>query len=241
MKKDNAGNLLQIFMDFNDKKILLSGLYGPNLDSPQFYEEQVFSAIDLFLPEYSIFVGDWNLVLDQIKDTQNYLRENNTLARNTVLQKIEAYDLNDTWRTDHEHETKFTWFKKDPVHGPKSARLDFFLISSSLSPYVTKSNIHHAILTDHSFVSLTIDFSHFQRGRGFFKFYNSLLKDVEFVDIVKNVIKGVTRQYATTPRDDEYWTNINTNELQLIELNINDQLFFYVLLMEIRGETIKYA
>ena len=88
-KKDNEGNLLQLLIEFNDKKILLSGLYGPNLDSPDFYKEIVFSAIDVFLPDYSIFVGDWNLVMDQQKDTHNYLRNNNVMARNTVIEKIE--------------------------------------------------------------------------------------------------------------------------------------------------------
>ena len=40
---------------FNDKIILLSGLHGPSIDSPDFYKDIVFSGIDVFLPDFSIF------------------------------------------------------------------------------------------------------------------------------------------------------------------------------------------
>ena len=164
------------------------------------------------------------------------------MARNTVIEKIESYDLNDIWRSEHENELKYTWMKKDNrALPPKCARLDFFLVSSSLTPYVTNTNIKHAILTDHSIVSLNIDFSHFQRGRGFFKYNNSLLKDEQYVEQIKCLIKEVTKQYAIDPRTDQFWENIDEHELQNVGININDQLFFDVLLMEIRGETIKYS
>ena len=66
---DQQGNLLSVLVEYESKKILIEGVYGPNGDAPSFYENEVFSKINSWNPNYSIFVGDWNLVLDQNKDT----------------------------------------------------------------------------------------------------------------------------------------------------------------------------
>ena len=42
---DNDGNVLAVLIDFQGKKILLEGLYGPNADSPQFYSDVAFKKI----------------------------------------------------------------------------------------------------------------------------------------------------------------------------------------------------
>ena len=42
---DQDGNILAILMLYNDKKILLEGIYGPNDDSPSFYSEKTFTKI----------------------------------------------------------------------------------------------------------------------------------------------------------------------------------------------------
>ena len=44
--KDNQGNILGILLEYEGKKILLEGIYGPNDDSPTFFSEQVFKKID---------------------------------------------------------------------------------------------------------------------------------------------------------------------------------------------------
>ena len=78
--KDSNGNVLAILMEYDGKRILLQSIYGPNQDSPEFYSTSVFHKIEDWLPEYSIFVGDWNVSLDPEKDTKNYLHVNNPNA-----------------------------------------------------------------------------------------------------------------------------------------------------------------
>ena len=240
-KRDQAGNLLHIFFEFEDKKILLSGIYGPNNDTPNFYQNEVFSQTNVLNPDYNIYVGDWNVVLNQGKDTLNYVGENNVQARNKITEIMERDDLLDIWRIENENVKTYSWFKRDRINGPKCARLDFFLISESLYPYVKKASIEPAILTDHSMITLSLDFTGFNRGRGFWKFNNSLLKDQVYVDIIKWTIKDVTRQYSMQQFPDLFWEELDPLILQNLELSINPQLFFDVLLMEIRGETIKYS
>lgn len=64
------------------------------------------------------------------------------------------------------------------------------------------------------------------------------MKDFEFSTRIKDKICDVKRQYALPPYNLNNISQIPSSEL---ELSINDQLFLEVLLMEIRGETIKYA
>ena len=115
-------------MIYEDKKILLEVVYGPNIDSPDFYSDQVFKQIIQWEPDYSIFCGDFNLILDPSMDSKNYLNINNPNARQMVLDQMETHNLIDIWRELHPEEKKFTWRK---FNENKQGRLDFFLISSS--------------------------------------------------------------------------------------------------------------
>ena len=240
-KTDTNGNFLQLLIKHEDRSLFLRGLYGPNVDSPLFYQNEIFTTEQDWNPDFSIYCGDWNLTLQPELDNLNYVRENNVRARDMVLNIMEGQNLYDVWRMENPLLKRYSWFKKDRFNPLKCARLDFFLISESLTPYIQKCLIDPAILTDHSIVSLSLDFSQFTRGKGFWKFNNSLLKDRTYIELVKTTIKRVTKQYSTIDYPDNYWNNIGPTELQTINFNITSQLFFDVLLMEVRGETIKYS
>lgn len=68
---------------------------------------------------------------------------------------------------------------------------------------------------------------------------NSLLKDIAYVEEIKSKIKCIKQQYVS--ENYAHYENINEVPLDEIQFLINDQLFFEVLLMEIRGVTISYA
>ena len=67
-------------MEVQGKEITLVNLYGPNEDSPQFYEN-IVKKISEFENENVIICGDWNLILDENKDCSNYLCINNQKVR----------------------------------------------------------------------------------------------------------------------------------------------------------------
>ena len=246
------GNLLALLLEFEGRQILLQAVYGPNRDDPAFYNNKVFKQINKWNAEFSIFCGDWNVTLDPSIDTKNYLHDDNNLqARNAIISKMAEHNLADVWRILNHDEKKFTWRK--PGREIKLARLDFFLISISLLPYVQKASIEPGFCSDHSPTILDIDFSKFQRGKGFYKFNNSLLYDPEYVEKVKQHIKKVAAQYSNdlkilgetidiTPQILDDFFNIQSPEsLQELELTINPQLFLDTLLLEIRGLTIKHS
>ncbi|MCU7801037.1 MAG: reverse transcriptase family protein, partial [gamma proteobacterium symbiont of Lucinoma myriamae] len=117
--------------------------------------------------------------------------------------------------------------------------LDFFLISESFFADVDDSKILPGYKTDHSLVLLKFDFGKFKKGRSYWKFNNALLKDYKFVEEIKKVITETKQLYTLDNQTSRH--NINDIHSSELTLSISDQLFYDVLLMEIRGKTISYA
>ena len=75
-----------------------------------------------------------------------------------------------------------------------------------------------------------------ERGKGYWKF-NTLLKDDLYIEKIKKTIEEVKNTYVVNQNIDERVNTSNEN----IEFNVNEQLFLEILLMIIRGNTIKYS
>ena len=82
VKKDGEGNYILIRTRYCGKFIIFGGLYGPNTDSPRFYED-LFAEMHSMGQSELLLMGDFNLVLSQNNDTTGYLRDNNINARHT--------------------------------------------------------------------------------------------------------------------------------------------------------------
>lgn len=129
--------------------------------------------------------------------------------------------LLDYFRILNPDKRAYTWRKKKPL---KQGRLDYILISESLSNSVESYSIKPGYRSDHSIVTTELKFKTFKRGRGLWKFNNSLLSDMNYVQKVKETIQDICKQYLVRDTED-----------------IDDSSFLDVLLMEIRGITISYS
>jgi hypothetical protein len=78
-------------------------------------------------------------------------------------------------------------------------------------------------------VSVSFQFHNQERGRGTWKFNNSLLYDPDYVTLVKNCIHEVILQYSVPTLDED------------LAFSINDQLLWEIIKMTIRGKTIAFA
>ena len=146
--------------------------------------------------------------------------------------------LVDIFRERNPEAARFSWRKFGDT---KRARLDFHLVSAELIPFVQKSDILPGICSDHSIAELEIDFSKFSRGKGFFKFNNSLTKDPKYVEQILDTITTVAKQYSEDIYRQDYFELASPEQLQETVFNINPQLFLETLLFEIRGKTIEYC
>ena len=131
---------------------------------------------------------------------------------------MKQYTLCDIWRIRNESCKRFTWRSKSPII---QRRLDFFLISSILQPFVQSCKINPAIETDHSAVDINFkSYPKEQHGPSFWKFNNSLLSDQDYITEIRNKIRHWSETY------------INKN---------NSQMLWEYLKFKIREYTIKYS
>ena len=112
--------------------------------------------------------------------------------------------------------------------------------------------------SDHSGVLLKLQINFdTEKGRGYWKFNNTLLKDVAHVKKVKQVINENLDRYRLKDASSDNTNNNNNNNNNKNDNNnnnnnnkdtidgnsfsINDQLLLETILLMIRGETIKYS
>ena len=228
---DDKGDYMILQLKMNDQTITLINLHNLN-DDPAFYD-RVRGAIKSIRNQELIVAGDWNLVLNPELDSQNYKHTNNRKCREKVIDLTNELSLVDIWGELNGQCRRFTWRRSQPVL--QQSRLDFFLINENLVADVISADIESGYRTDHSAVTLTFRFTERARGRTFWKFNSSLLKDKEYVRRMKETIKKTKQTYAKNADSVDIIHDDN------LEFQIDDQLLFEVMLMDIRSATISYA
>lgn len=151
----------------------------------------LFNEISLKLKEvsntyqdpYLILCGDFNECPDDIMD-RHRPRPNQTSQSNNLISSLcSNLSLTDAWRFFNPRTREFTWSNSRLT---LKSRIDLFLISSSTLQFVKEVNHFYAPLSDHKQIILKLDVTQEIPGmRGYWKFYNSLLKDNSFNDAIK--------------------------------------------------------
>lgn len=231
--KDSDGCFIIMDIEFLNKRFTMINVYGPSSgDNPDFFEK-ISEHIDQFDNEYIISAGDWNCVLNMNKDARNYQSTvNRPRTRKKLFDIMTKHQLIDIWRELYPDKRAYTWRKFNSI---KQGRLDYFLISEELFPEVTNVKIDSAYRSDHSIVVLSLKKLQIKRDRPFWKFNNSLLKDINYVNVIKKLILNIKQQYALPVYNIDNLENIENEQIQFM---ISDQLFFETLLLEIRGKSI---
>ena len=224
---DPDGNFLLLDITVYNNRFTLATIYGPNTDNPSFFQN-VSEKISEFNKNSVVWCGDFNLVQNAKLDYKNYKTINNKNAREKVLEIINEQHLVDPYRDAHPELRRYTWRRKQPL---QQARLDFFLVSEDLLTSIKKCTIENSYRSDHSPIILSLCFTEFVKGKPLWKFNNSLLKDIQYINAINKKIDEVKKQYSLPVYDFENLHNIPECELQF---SINDQLFLDTLLMEIR-------
>ena len=215
-------------------RFLMVNIYGPNKDNPEFFNS-LFDILSKDGIRNWIITGDWNLVMDQKIDTWNYKCSNNPNSTKVIQQQVKRYNLIDIWRQNHPKDHKYTWFRKNPN---KAARLDFFLISSSILNIYQDSDIKIKYRSDHCKIGLSLFQDKSERGKGLWKLNSNLLKDSTLSSQIRDEIALMIAVHACTPYNPDFVKNYR---LEFPELMITIKLFWEVLLTKLRGTIIAYA
>ena len=225
---DQHGRYILLDLTIYQQRFTLVCLYGHNTDRPDFFSE-ILQKSASFKNTSLIFCGDWNVVQDKSLDTYNVLHERNQNARKKVEELKEVFELLDPWRICFPSEKKFTWRQKSPI---KQSRIDYFLVSEDLFSLMEYTKIIPGYRTDHSAIIFSFNTNMAKRGRGYWKFNSQLLKDTQYVNIVKKCIADTVS---------EYFVQGSVDDILNLELSVEDQMFFEILKMKIRSISIEYS
>ena len=165
----------------------LVAIYAPNEDNPAFFERVRTQLSNR--SEHKIILGDFNLALDVGLDRENTYHNNNR-ALEVVEDIMEEYCLKDTWRIQNPEKREFSW-RKAKTFPIKASRIDYALISGGLDQYVKAIEYISSLKTDHRAIYLVLDLTPFERGTGYWKLNNTLLRDAEYVKKVNIEIDRV--------------------------------------------------
>ena len=150
-------------------------------------------------------------------DKKNGKTETHKKCRKQIKSIIDIHELTDIWRLKHPDKRHFTWHSNN--RPPIFSRLDYFLISNNIINNTIKTYIKNSYRTDHSLITISLNFDKIERGPGYFKLNNSLLLDKDYQNIIKTSISD-TVNYNNDSNPNTLWEVIKGN---------------------IRNETIKYA
>ena len=196
--KDDSGRVLYVVVKLGSAHMLLVNIYAPNEDDAGFFDT-IFQKISSFEEGNTVVGGDFNLVLDTSADKYGGRVRTNDNAQAMVRKHMDTLGLVDIWRVKHPNTKQYTWRRRKP--SLIQCRLDFILISEELVNIVQESKIGSCFLSDHSIVSLSIKMDSIKRGPGYWKLNCALLKEREYVDRIKTVIRECEIQYEGTDID----------------------------------------
>ena len=138
-----------------------------------------------------ILGGDFNVFFNLSLEASggNPVLKKKSIAK--LIQLKEKFSLCDIWRFRNPKVKRFT-FRQHHKSGFIQRRLDYFFISNNIQEIVKDSDILAAFSTDHLLVIFSLLFKKDKnRGKGLWKFNNSLTANDEFVDKMKIYIKDI--------------------------------------------------
>ena len=140
----------------------------------------------------TIWGGDFNLFFDVQLDADGGSPKLKLYSVCRLLRIMSENDLGDIYTLRFPDEKCFTWRSKTPF---KQRRLDYFLISDSLQDLVNAIEIIPSVQSDHSALKMKISSStEGSKGPSYWKFNNTLILDVEYVNNMKSKIPEFYRE-----------------------------------------------
>ena len=223
LEADTEGRYIIINATIYDKTYLLCNIYAPTKDHIT-EQLQFIERLEVVLSKYAdqdiVLAGDFNFVLNPKLDKAGGKTETLSVYGKHIISLMDTFNLSDIWRIRNPDSKRFTHRQKTKC-GIVHSRLDFFLISNNLSYNIIETIISTGLHTDHSLIEIVIKSEQYNiRVKGTWKMNTSLLKDVEYVQLVKQVIS------------DTYKDNLHLEDKGLI---------WDFIKCKVRGSTISYS
>ena len=210
-----SDRILTVSCETENGTVHFVNIYAPNISSEK---TDFFRALTDHLDQLDgekIVCGDFNCVLDNKLDitSGNIHKVSDVMMFQNLTVNI---GLNDVWRLFHPDEKEYSWSRKNPF---TARRLDYILVSDNIYDKIIDCNIISAPHSDHRIVDMKYKVTHTQRGPSYWKFNDSLLRDLDFANMTNSVI----------------------DQFKVDNINVEPQLKWDLCKIEIREHCIAYA
>lgn len=173
--------------DYDMGSIFLVNVYAPNGKKDR---ADFFQTLGIEMEAWGkrhncnhlILTGDFNCILEEVDKNKPCEIDRDPSARK-LKEILNRFDLIDTWRRLNPDKKQFTWRQIDGtnINRNVAVRLDRMYISQNLLGNVEKCYIVPCAISDHLPVMLKLrNLNKVKRGKGVWKFNNSLLDCNEF-------------------------------------------------------------
>ena len=213
IQKDEAGRMLACNLLFNECQFSLVVVYGPNKDSPGFFDNIVTNTGNLAVKK--VIVGDINVVLKPELDA-NYPTTKSKAAKH-VEQLMEDNLFTDVWRVRNPTKQRYSWYRTNPKL--VASRLDIAIVSDGICDLIQDVFYLNGFKSDHSAMCVSIQPTTDDRGNGYWKFNTSLLHQKEAVLKLGETIQHSLHNYSKLSKRKQ-WECIK-QELQKCAIEIS--------------------
>ena len=189
LENDNEGRRLSIILQQQDFEMVIVNLYAPNQDEPSFFVHTLDKTIGHH--ENIMYIGDFNVAMNPEIDRKGK-KHNNKNSCEILNAACEEHLLIDIWRVRNEGVSRYSYIRKKPL---SASRIDYSLITAGLETKIASCFYIPCASTDHSAYYCSITFQKQSRGRGYWKFNNSLLEDSTFVEKMNMLIDQKLAEY----------------------------------------------
>uniref|UniRef100_H3ANA3 exodeoxyribonuclease III n=1 Tax=Latimeria chalumnae TaxID=7897 RepID=H3ANA3_LATCH len=151
---DPAGRYVIVYGRWGSRPITLASMYAPNNDDPLMVQNFFLKLAQY--PAPWVIGGDFNCPLDVIMDRSSSTSVTRSHMARAILNSMEECNLMDIWRHLHPETRDYSHYSQ--AHKSFS-RIDFFLISSSLTCQVRDCSLLPRYISDHSPVRIQLEAS----------------------------------------------------------------------------------
>ena len=138
---------------------------------------------NLEISDKIIIAGDWNSIQDVEMDKKGGREMSKSTVTESMSKLLNNWNVLDIWRKLNPLSKRFTYRQKRPLI---QSRLDYFFITEEMEDLVYSVDIIPSIWSDHSCITLHIKhLEESEKGNGFWKMNNSLLKEPKYCDELK--------------------------------------------------------
>ena len=193
---DNEGRILIVKITIENTEYIICNLYAP-ISSMEREQIDTLNKLNTELADFRtdnvIIGGDWNVFLDNFLDKKTKSKSTNICPnhkyRETLKTFLNEIELSDCWRLAHPNKRQFTCRSGKKGEGVTQTRIDMIVAKDSLLNSLVKAKIEPGFMSDHNYTTITLILNKTRRGRGQWKFNNNLLKDHDYVQKIKNLLK----------------------------------------------------